>query len=333
VTRARTRRRGQSISENLDSLLDTMANVVGVLVVLLAVTQLTVNDAMKRIRVFASEEGQAIARERDALEQRGAALEETELDRAQELATLDRQLRALRAWPDAAKAPTSAAEATTLAASRAAAVRSLESAVATKRQKLSALQVRVADRKLEADADHVDLRLPDPRPAPPDANRVVLLSRYQRVLYPDLDELEQERNREIREWVAVTGESLVGLGARALAEHFRTNDFGNQWMRWRILELRDNPFVRLEWRSQQAGDDLDALRSAESQLRDLLSGLDPKHHYLRFWVWSDSFEEYLAARRVAEDEGFSVGWEAMDSRQPLQSRLLGRSMRTPAPID
>ena len=35
---------------SLDSLLDTMTNVVGILVILLAVTQLGVGDAVKRIR-------------------------------------------------------------------------------------------------------------------------------------------------------------------------------------------------------------------------------------------------------------------------------------------
>ena len=46
--------------QNVDSLLDTMANVVGILVVLMAVTQMTVNDAMKRIQVWESEEAVAL---------------------------------------------------------------------------------------------------------------------------------------------------------------------------------------------------------------------------------------------------------------------------------
>ena len=45
---ARSRRRGDA--QNLDSLLDTMANVTGILIVLLAVTQISVGDAMTRVR-------------------------------------------------------------------------------------------------------------------------------------------------------------------------------------------------------------------------------------------------------------------------------------------
>ena len=47
MSRARTGRPAIG-AQNLDSLLDTMANVVGILIVLLAVTQMTVGDAMDR---------------------------------------------------------------------------------------------------------------------------------------------------------------------------------------------------------------------------------------------------------------------------------------------
>ena len=47
---ARRRRRGGSGQGNLDSLLDTMTNVVGVLIVVLIVTQVNVSSAAKRIR-------------------------------------------------------------------------------------------------------------------------------------------------------------------------------------------------------------------------------------------------------------------------------------------
>ena len=45
----RRRDRGQGAEQSMDSLLDTMANVVGILVVLVAVMQLAVGDAVDRI--------------------------------------------------------------------------------------------------------------------------------------------------------------------------------------------------------------------------------------------------------------------------------------------
>ena len=46
---SRRHSRGQREGQNLDSLLDTMANVVGILVMLVAVAQLSVGDALERI--------------------------------------------------------------------------------------------------------------------------------------------------------------------------------------------------------------------------------------------------------------------------------------------
>ena len=45
----------------------------------------------------------------------------------------------------------------------------------------------------------------------------------------------------------------------------------------------------------------------------------------------DSFEPYLEARRQAEKDGFSVGWEAYEIGQSLK---FARSMsRAPTPVD
>ena len=43
------KRRTPKVTENLDSLLDTLTNVVGILVIVLIVAQLGVSDAMSRI--------------------------------------------------------------------------------------------------------------------------------------------------------------------------------------------------------------------------------------------------------------------------------------------
>ena len=46
----RHRGRNRSTSSNLDSLLDTMTNVVGILVIVLIMTQVNVADAIRRLR-------------------------------------------------------------------------------------------------------------------------------------------------------------------------------------------------------------------------------------------------------------------------------------------
>jgi len=330
VTRARSRAQG-SDSQNLDSLLDTMANVVGILVVLLAVVQMTVGEAMDRIRVLDSKEGQALTQEKRTLEQQLAALGPTSLADARALERLRERVRALRADPAAARMRSDAVTATTTAAEQAAAVRRLERATGEQRRQLAALQVRVEERERDDESATVELRLPDPRPAPPEADRVVALVRYQRVLFPDLNALENQLNDVIRAW-ATAGNSVRGHGARALATHVRQLDLGNQWLRWEMIEQAGQPLARLHWRDRVAGDDLRELQAPDAAFRRSLAGLDPDRHYVRFWVWGESFETYLEARRIAESAGFAVGWQAIPMEQPLQGGL-GRRVLPAAPVD
>lgn len=330
MTRARARAHG-SDSQNLDSLLDTMANVVGILVVLLAVVQLTVGEAMDRIRVLDSVEGRALTQEERALEQQLAVLGPASLADARALERLRERLRALLADPAAARMRSDAVTATTTTAAQAAAVRRLERATGEQRRQLTALQVRVEERARDDESATVELRLPDPRPAPPAADRVVALVRYQRVLVPQLDALENQLNDAIRDW-STAGNSLRGHGARALAEHLHQLDLGNQWLRWEMIEQAGQPLARLHWRDRAAGDDLRGLQAPDAAFRRALAGLDPERHYLRFWVWGESFEAYLEARRIAESEGFAVGWQAIPTDQPLQGGL-GRRVLPAAPVD
>jgi hypothetical protein len=327
----RGRRRAQT-SQNLDSLLDTMANVVGILVALLAVVQLTVGDAMDRIRVFDSDEGRELALEQRELEQQLAALGPASLADARVLEQLRKGVRALFADPDAARVRDDAASAATTAAGRAAEVRRLERRKREQRRQLSALRVRLDERDRAVDEAGIELRLPDPRPAPPRADRVVYLVRYGRVLDPRLDALELQIAETIRDWTQ-QGQTITGHGARALSEHVAELDLGNDRMRWQIDDQLGRPVPRLEWRDRKTGDDLEGLRRPEAGFRGELAQLHPERHYLSFWVWGDSFESYLAARRIAESAGFSVGWRAVPTPQPLRFALGPKKRLPAAPVD
>ena len=228
--RGRTPVRGGSSSENLDSLLDTMANVVGILIVLMAVIQLTVGDAMDRINVFDSDEGRSLRDEQLEIEAELAALGPAALAEMLSLDRLRATLRALRADPDAARLRTDAASASTAAAASAAEMRRLEREVSEKRRQLVAMRVRVEGREGDDPDAPVELRLPDPRPAPPNADPVVVVARYGRVLDPDLEALESKMNSAIQAWLAA-GKGMRGHDARALAEHIEALEIGNRWMR------------------------------------------------------------------------------------------------------
>lgn len=319
-------------SQNLDSLLDTMANVVGILIVLLAVTQMTVGEAMDRIRIFDSEEGQQLAHQQTKIEQQLRALGPAAPGVARALEAVNQQLRAVRADPDAFQLRDDSATASTAAAARAAAVRRLSREVADKRSRLVSLQVQAKSREEINPNAPVELRLPDPRPAPPKADRLVLLARYGRLLEPQLTQLEAQLNQTMHDWVERTGRDVRGEGAQQLAAHINSLALGNPWLRWGMDGSQGMPVAVLEWRDPTHGDDLAALRTGASQFEQVLADLDPERQYLQFWVWGGSFEVYLEARRLAETAGFAVGWKAIPTDEPLQGRL-GRQPLSAAPVD
>ena len=211
-------------------------------------------------------------------------------------------------------------------------MRRLSREVADKRSQLVSLQVQA--KALEATNPNapIELRLPDPRPAPPKADRLVLLARYGRLLEPQLAELEAELNQAMHDWVEHTGRDVRGEGAQQLAAHINSLALSNRWLRWTMEGGEGMPIAMLEWRDPTEGDDLVALRTGASQFEQALSDLDPERHYLQFWVWGGSFEVYLEARRLAETAGFAVGWRAIPTDDPLQGRL-GRQPLSAAPVD
>ncbi len=111
----RPRARRNTDSQNLDSLLDTMANVVGILVVLMAVTQLTINDAMKRIRVWKSDEAVSLREQRHEAEAKLAMIGPASLAEALERSRLREQIERLRSDSAAARPVEPARVATDLA--------------------------------------------------------------------------------------------------------------------------------------------------------------------------------------------------------------------------
>lgn len=287
----RARRREGPQAQNADSLLDTMANVVGILVVLMAVTQLTVNDAMKRIKTWESEEAVSLREaEREARTQL-AAIGGIDLERTLEIARLREHIEQLRGQPEASAKRDKAAVATDVASQRMRA-RRLEDSIHAKEQKLASLQILLSEAEARAEKEHVEVRLPDPRPAPPTAGELKVFCRKGRVFDPRF--------------------------------------VGNELLRWRMLDDAGYPVARLEWRSDTIGETLAQLRSPDAQFRKLLDEVDSQSRFLRFYVWEDSFEVYLEARRLAEEAGFAAGWQPLPNGRPLD---LVQGPGNPTPVD
>lgn len=67
------------------------------------------------------------------------------------------------------------------------------------------------------------------------------------------------------------------------------------------------------------------LAHEDSEFRAQLSLLDTNKQHLLFIVRTDSFEVFHAARRIAVDSGFRMGWEPYAEQRPLTFGAGGRS--------
>ncbi len=311
---------GGDSSQNLDSLLDTMANVVGILVVVMAVTQISVGQAMERISAFASEEITALRETSEALASEWHGTESEAAGTQRRLEALASDLQALRGQPAVATSATAAS-----VARRERAVARLEEEIALRREGLAALRVSLEDFRGGPAVPVNELRLPDPRPAPYGTTRVDFFTRHGRVLPVDFEGLKERLFAELRR------EFRLGGRIDDVARHFVENDIGDESFRWRVYGRGGRTLAELHWRRTDLGERGARLAAPSSAYRRALSQLDPSRHYLVFTAWSDSFDAYLAARRIAEEQGFAAGWEAFDAREELAGILTGDT-RDPNPI-
>jgi hypothetical protein len=295
-------------SQNLDSLLDTMANVVGILVVILAVTQLTVGEAMKQIRSYedeasaehalAVERSEELALEMGVLEEELAALDER--GAAQELASLRDALAQARSNPAVIELADVSAEAIAAAlAQESRSTRRLEEEVASSSAQLASLRISLNQMPDIGAAKAV--RLPDPRPAPRGTRPAAFFCRYGRVFRVDLDDLKQQ---------------LLDTVNNPVVARANFPDIGSAELRWKPLDPRQGRFgARLSWRQRNAGETSEEVASPRSAYRQALTALHPKRQTVLFYVWPDSYDVYLKAREIATGSGFLAGWEAYDADQ------------------
>jgi hypothetical protein len=315
--RLRQRTKTSASGQNVDSLLDTMANVVGILIVLMAVTQMTVNDAMKRIQVWESDEAVDLVSRRQEAEAQLARSAGIDLARTLELSRLRDHIAQLRDVTDTKVATDTPSVAANVASQRLQ-VRRLEAAISDKKEKLANLQIVLAKSSARAEQKGIALRLPDPRPAPVSSERRVLFARYGRVFDPRFERLTRELQEVIR---GVPG---------SVERYFQSYDVGNEMLRWQVIDEATARIHRLNWRRTDLGETPEQLQSPRAEFPKLLASLDEKSEFLYFYVWGDSFEVYLEARRIAEEAGFSAGWLPIPTEEPLD---LVRSKGSPTPVD
>lgn len=330
------RRRNKEAGGSLDSLLDTMTNVVGILVILLAVTQLGVSDAVKRIA--------QISTDTEDLEEVSAEELELSEEQAQELRKLLAQLR--EKWEDwenqtlqdefalrgtkasleelkqeLAKQEKQQANQQQLEkqlAERKKQAEMLEENIDAAQEEISRLKALLANTPLPKGPPAKVVTLPNPREAPEGIKPVYFICRHGRIVFANVDVLRQAAQNIIKGLQA----RKPNLTAEEITKLFEQRNFGDKYVRVKFQPSKYALYLVLEHR-ENIGDSAERIQSTASMYQKLIRTANPGQQYVRFMVWSDSYETYVEARKIAEQWKLLAGWQAFQPNAEWRINLGG----------
>lgn len=335
---ARKRRTTSATDANMDSMLDTLTNVVGVLVIVLVSVMLGAQEAASKIESVVEQidqkeverikENNTRSRAEIAKIKRKIEKEQREekRDPAQELERLEREAKKLEeeAEEDAKRAEELEKKNREATQKVAAEKRRLEEQLkqleqATKQYaaERQALAIQLEQMEKPETPPIKEVRLPNPRTLPTDKDgkplkleRVIVLCREGKI-FPIVDgvtrkEAEKKLDFTVKQkrldieadnWLVDDPKTLA-----ALEDNLPTNDNFNL-----SLELI-NKRVHVVMTPKKNGGET----PPQAQRGDFARAMkltNPRSIYFRYFVVSDSFEQYLEMRTYTDAAGFMAGWE------------------------
>lgn len=336
------RRKKGEADNGLDSLMDTMFNVLGILIIVLIITQMGVREAVQRIAGAIKPEQLVESREKLAMTtaRRRELTELLEADPSVEvqqvLADLAENQRLLEQTEQEALATQE----------RQAQQEKILAEITEREKELRDLLERALERKAELEAllakapepmgevpEAKVVYLPNPRSAPDGAAAALLLCRDER-LYPlDLESLRQlslARAEEVVRSQELDRDPKAGIDAEKFLVGFNARQPSNDYFRVSMVARDSVPWMVFE-RRQDRGHPVLALKRRGGTFQRGLSTLDPAKQFLNFLVWPDSFEVYLAAREAASTVGLLAGWAPQTTTEEYTTPLGGPLRFGPPP--
>ena len=337
------KKRKKAEGGSLDSLLDTMTTVVGILIILLIVVQLGADSAVKRIVDEKKEENSEELMEmamRQFEDQKNTLLAEkkklelsivtkSNLDQKLigEIANLEKKISLLQS-----SVPKTIGNPNTLLVEKNKVVDEKKK-IEVKLKKIKGLLAKAP--KPPAKSLSKDVNLPDPKPAPPKATPFRFLCREGKI-YP-LDDLNLRKSAD----KAITQSGIKPnkdkeYDGKKLAVHFGQKKPGNAFFSLKAMPGGDKLIRFTMERRPNAGEDELALGKSGSAYMKTLASLKPTDRYLLFEVFPDSFSTYLAAREISSKRKFPAGWKPAHRSSDWWSYYwghhdLGRSKVPPPP--
>ncbi len=325
-------------NSGFDSLLDTMTNTVGVLIIVLAVSYLALRDTVYRVDRLDPAPSTTVIEEYTQLQNDLRWLNKVVEQKEGEWKEINQNLKISKAQQDQIN-NTNVILAKHMLQDELSHVDIQEIALGLQRNRKThqqlkdevdrlKQQVRQARHTLNLQRDipkpKVTLaRVPDPVPAPVGAKRISFLCRYGRVVYYPAEKMLKLLHQGIAD---ATGSDLSN-------PKIRVRDFGNVvkyfdshkiiWdgLRWRLrviqrVDAADKTYrdlkAFLEWTTPEVGESLDDVQKRSSQYQIRLAESAGKNVYAKYYVWGDSFPEYAIAREIVDGYRISAGWVAKE---------------------
>lgn len=342
------KRRVEEEEVGLDSLLDTLTNVVGILVIMLIVTQLSVSESVKQISQTeqvdpkalekAAADLEKIRKERAELEEQvasftydpneiriqRAAMERRLLDAKADLRVLEQQKRQREE-----KERQEAAKAEALLAELEKQKKEMDEQTRKSLEELARLEALLAETPEQSPLPAKVVNLPDPRPAPKGAKAITIFCWRDRIFPTNLEELRDRARTQFDRIVRterLDRDPEKGIDAQVLLEQFNRRRLRDKFFDIELIAIGVNPHLKLTPKVP-VGETREAIIRRNSDYQKRLRELDPNKHYIRFLVWPDSFEVYLAARQVAEENNLLAGWQMISERSDYTYWIAGGKYR------
>lgn len=330
------RRNKKESGASLDSLLDTLTNVVGILVILLSITQLGVGEAVKKmadtdsVRPEVYEQAMAerdeLMRQRVELEKRLAVYNPEDDQLAdldlkillKKIEDLEASLAVLREGKDERdlkmlELKKLQEEAQRRLDEQKKEAEKSENELASAQDLLAKLKAKLADAPAGGYPASTIITLPNPRSAPEGAEPIPILCREGRVYFVDninlqkkalskIETIGKRRNLIFNPDLGVDKDILIG-------EFHRGAPIGDDNFDVRLTAAGRTPKLVFQ-RKKDGGETAEELRGGRSKFARRIRQVDKNRYYAKFLVWPDSFEVYIEARQICSDRDLLAGWKA-----------------------
>jgi hypothetical protein len=310
------KRKKRNTGGSLDSLLDTITTVVGILIILLIVVQLGADSAVKRIVEEKKEKNaeelmelameqfddqkRALLKQKEELQIQKASQHKEQQKLIQEIAQLEKQLAAKKK-----EIPPAPSKLQNLRQQKSKLQKDKQT-VEVKVKKIKGLLAKAPKPKGQTLSKEVNL--PDPKPAIEGSSPYRFLCRNGKIFPLNENTLKRLVSSNLVKAGLKPNDNKEYDGKKFLAI-INGKKLGTNFFTLMAREDKDKVIRFTIERKDEAGENSIKVVNSGSQYIKILAGLNPQKNYLLYEVFPDSFGVYLTARDFANKRKFPAGWK------------------------